>query len=156
MNILKLIVSLIITFAAAAVGSVFTNPAIPVWYAALKKPPFAPPNWLFGPAWTALYILMALASWLVWKQGITAPPVKTALIFYLVQLLLNALWSLLFFGLRSPVAGLIDIGLLWVTILVTAVLFFRVSKAAGAMLLPYLGWVGFAALLNAAIVRLNP
>lgn len=156
MNTLKLLVSLIAAFGAAAIGSLFTNPAIPVWYATLRKPAFAPPNWLFGPAWTLLYILMALASWLVWKKGLATPIVKPALVVYLIQLVLNALWSALFFGLRSPLAGLIEIVLLWFAILATVTLFFRVSKGAGAMLLPYLGWVSFATLLNAAILRLNP
>ncbi|MEO0073495.1 MAG: TspO/MBR family protein [candidate division WOR-3 bacterium] len=156
MAVIRLLVSLVAAFGAAVVGSAFTNPAIPVWYQTLKKPAFAPPNWLFGPAWTLLYILMALASWLVWQKGLATPQVGTALIVYLVQLVLNALWSVLFFGLRSPLAGLIEILLLWSTILVTTVLFFRISRAAGALLLPYLGWVSFATLLNAAILRLNP
>jgi len=129
--------------------------AIPTWYQGLAKPPFNPPEWLFGPAWTLLYLLMAVAAWLVWKQGIGAAGVKLALAVFLTQLVLNALWSVFFFGLRSPLAGLVDIVVLWLTILATIVFFFRVSVPAGVLLLPYIAWVSFAAILNAAILRLN-
>jgi benzodiazapine receptor len=140
---------------ASAVGSFATVRAIPTWYEGLAKPSFNPPAWLFGPAWTLLYLLMAVAAWLVWKQGIGADGVKLALAVFLVQLILNALWSILFFGLRSPLAGLADIIVLWLAILATIVLFFRVSVPAGVLLLPYIAWVSFAAVLNAAILRLN-
>jgi translocator protein len=140
---------------ASAVGSFATVRAIPTWYKGLAKPSFNPPAWLFGPAWTLLYLLMAVAAWLVWKQGIGAAGVKLALAVFLVQLVLNALWSVFFFGLCSPLAGLMDIVALWLAILATIILFFRVSVPAGVLLLPYIGWVTFAALLNAAILRLN-
>ena len=140
---------------ASAIGSFATVRAIPTWYKGLAKPSFNPPAWLFGPAWTVLYLVMAVAVWLVWKQGIGATGVKLALAVFLVQLILNALWSILFFGLRSPLAGLVDIVVLWLAILATIVLFFRVSVPAGVLLLPYIGWVTFAAVLNAAILRLN-
>jgi len=154
-NVLKLIASLAVVLAAGGIGSLATTKAIPTWYQALKKPSFNPPDWLFGPAWTLLYLLMAVAAFLVWKQGFGAPGVKLALAVFLVQLVLNALWSILFFGLRSPLTGLVDIVALWLAILATIVLFFQVSTAAGILLLPYIGWVTFAALLNAAILRLN-
>ena len=140
---------------ASAVGSFATVRAIPTWYKGLAKPSFNPPEWLFGPAWTVLYLMIAVAAWLVWKQGIGAAGVKLALVVFLVQLILNTLWSILFFGLRSPLAGLVDIIVLWLAILATVVLFFRVSMPAGILLLPYIVWVSFAALLNAAILRLN-
>jgi tryptophan-rich sensory protein len=140
---------------ASAVGSFATVRAIPTWYKGLAKPSFNPPEWLFGPAWMVLYLLMAVAAWLVWKQGIGAAGVKLALAVFLVQLILNALWSVFFFGLRSSLAGLVDIVVLWVGIIATIVLFFRVSVPAGIMLLPYIAWVSFAAVLNAAILRLN-
>mgnify|MGYP000707234161 CR=1 FL=1 len=114
-----------------------------------------PPNWLFGPAWTLLYLLMAVAAFLVWKQGFGASGVKLALVAFLVQLALNTLWSVLFFGMRSPLAGLVDIAALWLAILATIVLFFRVSTAAGILLLPYQAWVTFAAALNCALWMLN-
>lgn len=154
-NLLKLIASLVTVLAAGAIGSVATAKAIPTWYAALAKPRFNPPEWLFGPAWTVLYLLMAVAAFLVWKQGFGSPGVKLALAVFLLQLILNALWSVLFFGLRSPLAGMVDIVVMWVAILWTIVLFFRVSVPAGVMLLPYIAWVSFAAVLNAAILRLN-
>jgi tryptophan-rich sensory protein len=154
-EIAKLIISMAAVFATGAVGSLFTSRAIPTWYKTLTKPRFSPPNWLFGPAWTVLYVLMAVAAYLVWRNGFAAPGVKAALAVFLVQLVLNALWSGLFFGLRSPLAGLIGIVALWLAILATIVLFLGVSTLAGALLLPYIGWVSFAAILNAAILRLN-
>jgi len=155
-NILKLLASLGVVLAAGGIGSLTTTMAIPTWYQGLKKPAFNPPDWLFGPAWSILYLLMAVAAFLVWRQGLSAPGVKLALLVFLIQLALNALWSILFFGMRSPLAGLVDIVALWLTILATVVLFFRVSVPAGTLLLPYLAWVSFAAVLNAAILRLNP
>jgi benzodiazapine receptor len=153
--VLKLVSSLAVVLVAGAVGSLATAKTIPTWYKGLAKPSFNPPEWLFGPAWTLLYLLMAVAAWLVWKQGIGAPGVKLALVAFLVQLALNSLWSIFFFGLRSPPAGLVDIVVLWLAIIATIVLFFRVSVPAGILLLPYIAWVSFAAVLNAAILRLN-
>jgi tryptophan-rich sensory protein len=154
-NLSRLFICLGAVLAASAIGSFATVRAIPTWYKGLAKPSFNPPAWLFGPAWTVLYLLMAVAAWLVWKQGIGAPGVKLALAVFLVQLILNCLWSILFFGLRSPLAGLVDIVAMWLAILATIVLSFRVSVPAGVLLLPYIAWVSFAALLNAAILRLN-
>ena len=154
-NLLKLLASLVVVLVAGGIGSLATTKAIPTWYQGLVKPSFNPPNWLFGPAWTLLYLLMTVAAWLVWKQGFAAAGVKLALAVFLAQLILNTLWSILFFGLRSPLAGLVDIVVLWLAILATIVLFFRVSVPAGILLLPYIAWVSFAAVLNAAILRLN-
>ncbi len=154
-NLLKLVACLAVVLAAGGIGSLATTKAIPTWYKDLTKPSFNPPGWLFGPAWTVLYLMMAVAAWLVWKQGIGAAGVKLALAVFLVQLVLNALWSVLFFGLRSALAGLVGISGLWLAILATIVLFLRVSVPAGVLLLPYIGWVSFAAVLNAAILRLN-
>jgi len=154
-SVLKLLATLSVVLAAGGIGALATTRATPMWYQTLKKPSFDPPEWLFGPAWTLLYLLMAVAAWLVWKQGIGAAGVKLALAVFLVQLVLNALWSVFFFGLRSPLAGLVDIVGLWLAIVATIILFFRVSVPAGVMLLPYIAWVSFAALLNAAILRLN-
>jgi benzodiazapine receptor len=154
-HLLKLLACLVLVFAAAGIGALATNRATTTWYQGLKKPSFNPPEWLFGPAWAVLYLLMAVAAFLVWRQGLGTAGVKLALAVFLVQIVLNALWSVLFFGLRSSLAGLVDIVFLWLAILATIVLFFRVSVAAGVILLPYIAWVSFAAILNAAILRLN-
>jgi tryptophan-rich sensory protein len=151
----RLVVCVGAVLLASSIGSFATVRAIPRWYAGLAKPSFNPPEWLFGPAWTVLYLMMAVAAWLVWKQGLGVPGVKLALIVFLAQLVLNSLWSILFFGLRSPLAGLVEIIVLWLAILATIFLFFRVSVPAGLLLLPYIAWVSFAAILNAAILRLN-
>lgn len=139
-------------FAAAAFGGLFMPGE---WYATLKKPAWNPPGWIFGPVWTALYITMAVAAWLVWKRG----GFKTqcvALSFFLLQLLFNALWSPLFFGLHNPGLAFVDIVLLWLALLATLIRFWRVSVLAGSLLVPYLAWVTFASVLNGTLWRLNP
>ena len=153
--VFKLIVSVVACQLAGVIGSVFTTPAIPTWYAALAKPPFSPPNWLFAPAWITLYLLMGISASLVWRVGLDQKQVRTALILFLVQLVLNALWSMAFFGLQSPLGGIIVIVLLWAAILLTILKFFRISTVAGALLVPYIAWVTFAATLNAYIYVLN-
>jgi len=154
-DILKLVVSIIACLAAGAIGSIFTRSAIPTWYATLEKPTFNPPNWLFAPVWTLLYLLMGIAAFLVWRKGLENRQVRIALIVFLVQLILNALWSVVFFGLESPLYGLIVIVALWVAILFTVLKFYRVSLAASVLLWPYLLWVTFAAVLNSSIWLLN-
>ncbi|MFO7674814.1 MAG: TspO/MBR family protein [bacterium] len=154
-NAVRVLVSFAVPLLAGALGSLATRPAITGWYATLNKPPFNPPGWLFGPAWTVLYILMGLAAYLVWSRGLAAPGVKPALALFVVQMFLNVLWSFLFFAARSPLAGFVEIVALWAAILVTMVLFFRVSPAAGWLMVPYIGWVSFAAVLNGAIMLLN-
>jgi len=153
-DILKLVVSIILCQLAGFLGSLFTTPAIPTWYATLRKPFFTPPNWIFSPVWISLFLLMGISLFLVWRRQ-DHPKVKTALIFFFVQLILNILWSAAFFGLRSPLLGLIDIVLLWIAILLTTQHFLKVSRMAGFLLLPYLLWVGFAALLNFSLWILN-
>lgn len=141
-------------FAVAALGGAVTVPNIPVWYAALNKPSFVPPNWVFGPAWTVLYAMMAAAVWLAWRAA--GPGRRGAPIgLFLVQLALNALWSQLFFGAHLLLPALIDIALLWIAIVATIVAFWPVSRTAAFLLLPYLAWVSFASLLNASVWRLN-
>jgi len=154
-NIVKLVVSIVACQCAGVIGSVFTTPAIPNWYAALEKPFFTPPSWLFAPAWITLYLLMAIAAFLIWRKGLGEEGVKTALVIFLVQLVLNALWSVVFFGLQSPLYGMVVILLLWVAILLTIIKFFKLSTAAGALLLPYILWVSFASILNISIWVLN-
>ncbi|HEX9911812.1 MAG TPA: TspO/MBR family protein [candidate division Zixibacteria bacterium] len=155
-EILKLIISLIICQLAGVIGSIFTTPAIPGWYAALVKPTLNPPNWVFAPVWTTLFLLMGISAFLVWRKGIENPRVNLALQFFIVQLVLNSLWSVLFFGLRSPLLGFVEIILLCFFILLTIVYFFKVTKIAGILLLPYFVWVSFATVLNFSLWRLNP
>jgi len=154
-DILKLSVALILCFLAAYLGQVFTGPAIPTWYAGLQKPIFSPPNWLFGPVWTLLYALMAVSAFLVWREDGKDQEIKLALKIFVIQLILNSLWSLAFFGLRSPLLGLIVIVALWAAILLTIKNFLRISALAGWLMLPYLLWVSFASVLNFSIFILN-
>ena len=151
----KAIVAILLCLSAGGIGSAFTVSAIPDWYSTLAKPSFSPPNWVFAPAWTLLYILMGLGAALVWQKGLQNPPVRTALVVFLVQLILNMLWSALFFGLRSPLYGLVDILFLWIMILVTIAQFSKVSTPAAALLIPYVLWVTFATGLNLGIFLLN-
>lgn len=137
------------------VGTPITIAAIPVWYITLNKPFFAPPNWLFGPAWTILYFLMGVAIFIIWQRGLKSKKAKTALSYFLIQLFFNFIWTILFFGLRSPLLGLIDIIVLLFTIILTIKAFSKISKAAAYLLMPYLYWVCFATILNLAIVLLN-
>ncbi len=152
---LKFLFVLALCQSAGAVGSLFTIPAIPEWYAHLQKPSFSPPNWVFAPVWTTLFTLMALAAWQVWMKGLKEPLVRTALASFLAQLALNSLWSFLFFGLRSPFYALLEIFVLWSMILVTILQFLRISKTATLLLAPYLLWVSFACSLNLGIFLLN-
>lgn len=143
---------LALSFGAAGLGA----PFIPGdWYAALAKPAWNPPSWIFGPVWTLLYVLMAVAAWLVWRAG-AGPQRRRALALYGVQLALNAAWTPLFFGLHLLGAALAEILVLWVAIAATMVAFARVSRVAAWLLAPYLAWVGFAAVLTFTIWRLNP
>jgi benzodiazapine receptor len=154
-DIWKLVVSIIASLAAGAIGSVFTRQAIPTWYDTLEKPIFNPPNWVFMPVWTLLYIMMGVAAFLVWRKGLENRQVRIALIVFLVQLVLNTLWSVVFFGFESPLLGLIVIAALWVAILFSTLMFYRISRVAGVLMLPYLLWVTFAAVLNESIWLLN-
>lgn len=152
----RLIVSIALTLCAGLVGSVFTAPQIPGWYAGLAKSPLNPPSWVFGPVWTVLFILMGISLFLVWREGIERPDVRAALLVFGVQLVLNVLWSALFFGLQSPFLAFLEIIVLWCAILATIVLSARVSTAAAWLLVPYLLWVSFAAYLTWAVWTLNP
>jgi tryptophan-rich sensory protein len=149
-----LIVSLVICFGASAIGSAATISQIDGWYATLEKPSFNPPNWIFGPVWSLLFFLMAISVWLVWRRwGWKAA--QLALVVFLVQLGANVLWSILFFGMQRPDLAFFEICLLWLLIVFTIGLFFRKSKLAGGLMIPYLAWVSFAAVLNFMIWRLN-
>jgi translocator protein len=149
-----LIVLLILCFAVAGVGGLVTTPNIPNWYADLAKPSWTPPDWIFGPVWSILYLSMAVAAWLVWRQaGLARAAVPMAM--FGIQLLPNGLWSWLFFGLHSPGAAAADIILLWIAIAATTAAFWRRFTVAGILFVPYLIWVSFAGALNLAIWRLN-
>lgn len=150
---IQLIIAIGICLAVGVISGLATVKAIPTWYGDLRKPVFNPPNWLFGPVWTLLYILMGVALFLEWHAVGTYTNVAS-IVFY-VQLALNFAWSYLFFGLKLPKVALIEVILLWFAILATIIFFYSVSHLAAWLLIPYLVWVTFATALNAAIVRLN-
>lgn len=153
-SLLALATFALVTFGAAAIGSAVTTASLDPWYAALEKPSWAPPGALIGAMWTVLYALMAVAAWLVWRRGgVRANRVELSL--FGVQLALNVLWSVLFFGLRSPGAAFAGILVLLVAVAATLFAFGRVTRLAGALLVPYLAWVAFASSLNFLIWRLN-
>jgi translocator protein len=153
-NFVKLIVSLVLTLGVGAVAGIFTGSAIPNWYATLNRPSFAPPNWLFGPAWTFLYIMMGISLFLVWKSA----PDKardTALIIFGVQLLLNFAWSFIFFYFKELGWALVEIVLMWLAIVAMLIAFHKVNPWAAYINIPYLMWVTFATALNAGFWKLN-
>lgn len=143
---------IIITLAVGMLGGWAVSGSVSGWYTTINKPTWNPPNWVFGPVWTVLYIMMAVAAWLVWR---TKDKIAPAMILYFSQLALNFAWSILFFGARSPWLGLVDITMLWLAIVATMLAFFGRSTMAGLLLIPYLAWVSFAAVLNFTIWRLN-
>lgn len=147
-NAPKLLFSIGICLGAGILGSVFTVSAIPDWYSTLSKPSFSPPNWIFGPVWTGLYILMGISLYLVWLKK------KVPAVFW-VQLILNGFWSIIFFGMKNPTLALVNIVALWIAIILTIKAFSKINKLSGNLLYPYLVWVSFASLLNLAIVILN-
>ena len=146
---------LIICFAVAALGGAVTRTAIDGWYAGLQKPFFAPPNWLFGPVWTVLFALMAVAAWRIWRSRGDTVARRRALSAFAVQLALNCAWPFAFFGGRSPVLGLLVIVTLAAAILWTVITFARLDPRAAWLMAPYAAWVAFAAVLNLGIVALN-
>ncbi len=155
-NILELVTSIFICLFAGFIGSIFTSPSIPTWYATLTKPSFNPPSWIFAPIWTTLFVLIGISLYMVWNKGLQDKKVKISLFIFGVQLVLNVLWSFLFFGLHSPFYAFLEIIILWAAIVLTIVNFFKVSRKASLLLLPYIFWVSFAAILNFSIWRLNP
>ena len=156
MNYYRLIGSIVLCQAAGIIGGIFTAQSVTTWYAGLAKPAFSPPNWVFGPVWITLYLMMGVALYLVWQRtgSIKVSPLLFSVFF--LQLVLNALWSFVFFGLHSPFWGFIEITVLWASIVTTIALFRKASLPAALLLVPYLLWVSFAAVLNFSIWRLNP
>lgn len=141
--------------AAGLLGSFFTAPSIPTWYATLVRPELAPPNWVFAPVWTTLFFLMGIAAFLVWRAGWWRKDVRVALYVFLAQLVANTAWSIFFFGFQNPGLALVEIAVLWLLILATILFFARVSSIAAFLLIPYLLWVSFASYLNYMIWTLN-
>jgi len=154
-NITKLIISILICQLAGIIGSIFTAPSVATWYQTLNKPSFTPPNWLFAPVWTILFLLMGISLYLVWQKGFANKENKKALFLFILQLVFNILWSFAFFGSQSPLYGLVVIIILWIFILATVLQFLKISKLAGRLLIPYILWVSFAVLLNFSIWQLN-
>lgn len=151
-----LIYALGITFSAGALGSFATFPSIPGWYARLNKSPLNPPNWVFGPVWTTLYILMSIAFYLVKTAKAKKAQSREAAQFYVSQLIFNALWSIVFFGFHAPALAVGVIVALWLLILFTLLRFYAIKKTAAFLLAPYILWVSFAAVLNLSLALLNP
>jgi translocator protein len=158
-KITKLILSIGVCLAAGFIGSIFTTSAIPAWYATLDKPVFSPPNWIFAPVWTTLYILMGISIYLVQSSKLKVQSektkVKNAVLIFWIQLFLNVVWSIIFFGLQNPTFALFEIIVLWGAIFLTIKYFYPISKLAAYLLIPYLIWVTFASILNLSIVLLN-
>ncbi len=152
----RLVVACGVSLSAGLIGSLaMFNGDFETWYPTLVKPAFTPPGWVFGPVWTVLYLLMGAAAFLVWQKGLRLRAVRVALVWFLIQLVLNALWSPVFFGLHRIGWALVVIVLLWAAIVITIRCFSRVSSAAALLLIPYLLWVSFATALNAALWQLN-
>lgn len=159
----KLLISLALPIAAGLVGSLFTMSAIPTWYATLTKPSFSPPNWIFAPVWTGLYLLMGLALYRIVSRNPAPGRIlrdwslerRQAATLFGIHLVFNALWSILFFGLHNPLLGLLDILILLSLIVIITIKFYRLDRVAAYLLLPYLVWVAFATLLNFSIWQLN-
>ena len=155
MKVLKFIISILICQSAGIFGSIFTLEAVPDWYSTLTKPTFAPPGWVFGPVWIILYFLMGVSLYTVWVSESKPKIRKVFFTVFGIQLTLNALWSLLFFGLKSPLLGFIDIILLDIMVIVTIIYAKSISKLSSLLLVPYLVWIIFASILNFAIFLLN-
>jgi tryptophan-rich sensory protein len=153
-DIFPFLIFLLITFLSAFIGSFFTTKSINSWYQFLNKPSFAPPNWLFAPVWSILYFLMAISAFLIWKKK-KEINVREALMFYFIQLILNVLWSIVFFGLKSPFFGFLEILILWFFIFLTILKFYKIEKLASYLLIPYILWVSFAGILNFFVLILN-
>lgn len=158
-NTIKLIVSLLLPQLAGFIGSLFTRSGIRTWYNMIEKPALNPPSWIFGPVWTTLYLLMGIALFLIWRIEPTSAKqainIKIAFWIFGIQLFLNALWSMLFFGLESPALALVGIIFLWIFIVLNIFVFYRISSVSGLLLVPYLIWVSFATYLNYSIWVLN-
>ncbi|MFA6995067.1 MAG: TspO/MBR family protein [Patescibacteria group bacterium] len=154
-NFLKLLAAIFISLLAGAIGSLFTIPAISTWYATLAKPAFNPPNWVFAPVWTLLFILMGVSAFLIWREGLNNKNVRTALVLFIFQLIANIFWPMIFFGIHNTGLAFIEIISLWCAILATILAFYEISRISAYLLIPYIIWVTFAGFLNYSIWRLE-
>lgn len=155
MKVVFILLWIFIVFLAGLAGQIATGPAINTWYATLTRPAIAPPNWVFGPVWTILYLMMGISAGLIWHLGIGKPEVKFAIALFVIQLVLNALWSYFFFGWHLIGLAFIEIIIMWLFILWTILKFSALLPVAGWLLVPYLLWVGFASVLNFSFWWLN-
>ena len=151
----KFFISIFIPLIIGYIGSIITISEISTWYASLSKPSWAPPNWLFGPIWTTLYVLMGISLFLVWREGFNRRDVRFALLIFGVQLVLNLLWSIVFFSFHSLFGSFILIMILWIAIFANIIAFYVISRPAGLLLVPYIIWVSIASYLNYSIYLLN-
>jgi translocator protein len=154
-DIFKLIIAVLIVELAGVIGSFFTTSSISSWYPTLIKPALNPPNWIFAPVWTTLYALMGVAAFLIWRHGLRQRRVKVALTIFSAQLILNVIWSIIFFGFQNPFLAFIEIIVLWLAIVWMIFAFYKISHLAACLLMPYIIWVSFAAYLNYSIWLLN-
>ncbi len=152
---IKLVISIIACVVLGSIGGIATASSVDTWYATINKPSFNPPNWIFAPVWTTLFVLMGIAVALVWHEGINNKTVKNALFLFGIQFLLNMLWSWLFFGMQNPQLAFFEILLLWLFLLLTIRAFFGIKNISGWLLIPYILWVSFASILNFCIWQLN-
>lgn len=154
-GIFKLLISIFICQCAGIIGSIFTASAIPDWFYELNQPFFTPPDWWYAPIWIIIYLLNASAAFLIWRRGLHIKPVRVAMILFLVQLVFSVVWALVLFGLQSVLFGLIAVVALWIVLLFTIIQFYKVSTAAGSLMIPYILWVTFAIILNGSLYLLN-
>ncbi|MFA6339090.1 MAG: TspO/MBR family protein [Candidatus Paceibacterota bacterium] len=154
-NFFKCVIAVVVTQFAGIIGSFFTVSAIPTWYTTIQRSQLNPPNWIFGPVWTTLYFLMGISAFLIWKKGFERKEVRNALYIFAFQLALNTLWSIIFFGLHSLRGAFIEIIILWLVIIWTMVAFYKISRPAAYLLLPYITWVTFASYLSYSVMVLN-
>lgn len=155
MKLVKLILSITMCLGVGVVGSYFTTPSITSWYAYLIKPSFSPPNYIFAPVWTTLYILMGLSFYLIWNSTAKKKYVKNALLLFIIHLIVNLSWSIVFFTLHQIFFAFITILLLWILVIILIIKFSKIEKKASLLLIPYLAWISFASILNFSIWYLN-
>lgn len=153
-NIFSLLFFILICYLCAYIGSLYTFTSVSTWYSTIKKPSWGPPNWVFGPVWTILYTLMGISAWIA-SQEKDKKRIRIPLLLFFIQLFFNSIWSFLFFYLKNPLFGLIDIIILWIFIVLTIFSFYKVNKTASYLLIPYILWVSFASAINYFIVILN-
>ena len=154
-NIVKLIICIVVCEGVGIIAGIATSKSIGEWYLYLNKPSFNPPNWIFGPVWTLLYLMMGISVYLIWKEGINFDGVNTAIVVFAVHLIINGLWSFVFFLWKSTGWGLVVILTLWLLIVICIILFYKINSTSAILLIPYLLWVSFASVLNWSLWKLN-